>query len=355
MSSLHSFNIDKLKSDFQSILFLQNEVLTKKKVLVEKLAELKTVYNDLVKRNNKKIFLFCLDSFYFQYKCLMIEMENLSRYISLINNRMYGDYYKLYHIILLQTTESSIKPLTAEFKKYPPYKDLEPFYEYKMSDIIKIHADILRIVQYLHSHFADKEQKISNYQDTPHVGNSITSFIQTLEYENTLLYEQIGLYINYIGFFHVSQTQFLKKLFDRIQVFQLEIESDILSNHSSTSIKEQPALQDVSDTISTAPSLDSFFMLKAQEVPSEIELLLCQTEEILDQGEEIFSKWKLDLDPDLDPHPHANTEIEIETNTSAKPQIQIQMQIQHLEENEKEIENTDSDIQRIDQEDTEEK
>ena len=347
MSSLHSFNIDKLKSDFQSILFLQNEVLTKKKVLVEKLSELKIVYNDLVKRNNKKIFLFCLDSFYFQYKCLMIEMDNLSRYISLINNRMYGDYYKLYHIILLQTTESSIKPLTAEFKKYPPYKDLEPFYEYKMSDIIKIHADILRIVQYLHSHFVDKEQKISNYQDTPHVGNSITSFIQTLEYENTLLHEQIGLYINYIGFFHVSQTQFLKKLFDRIQVFQLEIENDILSNHSSTSMKEQPALQDVSDTISTAPSLDSFFILKAQEVPSEIELLLCQTEEILDQGEEIFCKWKLDLDPDLDP----NTEIEIETNTNANPQIQIQ--IQHLEENEKEIENTDSDIQRIDQEDTE--
>jgi hypothetical protein len=142
------------------------------------------------------------------------------------------------------------------------------------------------------------------------VGNSITSFIQTLEYENTLLHEQIGLYINYIGFFHVSQTQFLKKLFDRVQCFQLEIESDILSNHS------QPALQDVSDTISTPPSLDSFFMLKAQEVPSEIELLLCQTEEILDQGEEIFCKWKLDLDPN--PNPDTDPNIEIDTNTSAK-------------------------------------
>lgn len=344
MSSLHSFNIDRLKNDFQSILILQNEILTKKKVLAEKLAELKIIYNDLVKRNNKKIFLFCLDSFYFQYKTLMIEMENLSRYISLINNRMYGDYYKLYHIILLQTTEASIQPLMAEFKKYPSYKDLEPYYEYKMSDIIKIHADILRVIHYLHTHFVDKEQSISKYQDTPHVGNSITSFIQTLEYENTLLHEQIGLYINYISFFHVSQTQFLKKLFERIQGFHMEIENDILSNHSSTLIKEQSSLQDVSDTISTAPSLDSFFMLKSQEVPSEIELLLCQTEEILDQGEEIFSKWKLDLDTD----PDANTEID--TNTSAKPQIQMQIQIQnqHLEENEQIIENTDSDVQHID-------
>ena len=312
MSSLHSFNIDKLKSDFQSILFLQNEVLTKKKVLVEKLAELKLVYNDLVKRNNKKIFLFCLDSFYFQYKTLMIEMENLSRYMSLINNRMYGDYYKLYHIILLQSTESSIRPLMTEFKKYPAYKDLEPFYEYKMSDIIKIHADILRIIQFLHSNFVNKEQNISNYQDTPHVGNSITSFIQTLEYENTLLHEQIGLYINYIGFFHVSQTQFLKKLFDRIQGFQREIENDILSNHSST--KETPVIQDVSDSITNSPSLDSFFTLKAQETPSEIELLLCQTEQMLEQSEEIFCQWKLD-------EPFINSEKET-PNPENQPSIQ---------------------------------
>lgn len=293
MSSVHAFNIDKLKSEFQSILILQNEVLTKKRVLSEKLAELKLVYNDLVKRNNKKIFLFCLDSFYFQYKTLMIEMDNLSRYISLINNRMYGDYYKLYHIILIQTSESTLnidmRSLMVEFKKYPPYKDLEPFFEYKISDIIKIHADILRIVQFLYTHFIDKEQTICNYQDTPHVGISITSFIQTLEYENTLLNEQIGLYINYIGFFHTSQNQFLTKLFSRIQAFQYEIEHDILSNHTSSNDKDKDK-----DMILQTPSLDSFYILKSQETPTEIELLLCQTEQILEQGEEIFCKWKLE-------------------------------------------------------------
>jgi len=278
MSSLYLFDIEKLKSEFQGILQTYHEIIKKRKTLAVKLAELKTTYQDLVKHNTKKIFLFCLDSFYFQYKTLILEMDHLSRSVASINNRMYGDYYKLYHIILVQLSESNhdLRTIETDHNKYTPYKDLEPFHEYKMSDIISIHADILKLMNYLYTHFIKKSQTIVDYSNTARGGISITSFLHTLEYENTLVREQIGLYTSYIGFFHASQKKYLSKLFSKVQEFYTEIEDDILANHQHR--------QSTAAAIDTK-QLEEFYTL-AEEDPTEIELLLCATENLLDMDDE---------------------------------------------------------------------
>jgi hypothetical protein len=277
MSSLYLFDIEKLKSEFQGILQTYHEIIKKRKTLAVKLAELKTTYQDLVKHNTKKIFLFCLDSFYFQYKTLILEMDHLSRSVASINNRMYGDYYKLYHIILVQLSESNhdLRTIETDHNKYTPYKDLEPFHEYKMSDIISIHADILKLMNYLYTHFIKKSQTIVDYNNTARGGISITSFLHTLEYENTLVREQIGLYTSYIGFFHASQKKYLSKLFSKVQEFYTEIEDDILANHQH---RQSTAAIDTKQ-------LEEFYTL-AEEDPTEIELLLCATENLLDMDDE---------------------------------------------------------------------
>jgi hypothetical protein len=277
MSSLYLFDIEKLKSEFQGILQTYHEIIKKRKTLAVKLAELKTTYQDLVKHNTKKIFLFCLDSFYFQYKTLILEMDHLSRSVASINNRMYGDYYKLYHIILVQLSESNhdLRTIETDHNKYTPYKDLEPFHEYKMSDIISIHADILKLMNYLYTHFIKKSQTIVDYSNTARGGISITSFLHTLEYENTLVREQIGLYTSYIGFFHASQKKYLSKLFSKVQEFYTEIEDDILANHQH---RQSTAAIDTKQ-------LEEFYTL-AEEDPTEIELLLCATENLLDMDDE---------------------------------------------------------------------
>ena len=148
MSFLQKFNIDSLATNFTAILQLLQDIQTTKREIGEKLNSLKEIYNKLIKENNKKIFLFCLDSFYFQYKILIIEMENINRFISLINNRMYGDYYKLYNIIIIQCGQFNIdtREIASDAKKYPTYRDLEPFHEYDLEHIIGLHADILTVL-----------------------------------------------------------------------------------------------------------------------------------------------------------------------------------------------------------------
>lgn len=326
MTSLYLFNLDKLKSDFQDILKVQLDVQTHKTVIIKQIQDLKGVYNELVKHNSKKIFLFCLDSFYFQYKTLVIQMEDLCKHVTHINNRMYGDYYKLYNIILLQTAESNIdvRSVLTEFnKKYQPYKDLEPFHEYKLSDIMALHSDILKIMNYLFQHYSGKEQTVLNYADNTKVGASITSFLQTLEYENTLLREQIGLYVNYLTFFHTSQKVYLMKIYEKIQGFQQEIESEILVNHHGISKPVQTKCSFVGCermaqngasfcdihgpdsglinilTIEDETSLQRF-LSEEREEPSDIERLLMESENTLDLHSQLIDNIVLEPEDEID-------------------------------------------------------
>lgn len=333
MTSLYLFNLDKLKSDFQDILKTQLDVQTHKAVIIKQIQDLKGVYNDLVKTNTKKIFLFCLDSFYFQYKTLVIQMEDLCKHVTHINNRMYGDYYKLYNIILLQTAESNIdvrSSVTEFHKKYQPYKDLEPFHEYKMSDIMGLHADILKIMNYLFQHYSGKEQTIMSYSDNTKVGMSITSFLQTLEYENTLLREQIGLYVNYLTFFHNSQKVYLTKIYEKIQGFQQEIESEILVNRHGISkpvpkkcsydgcenlVQNGATFCDIhgpeSDsnlvnllTIEDETSLQKFLSVEPEEV-SDVERLLLESEKALDIHSQLIDNIVLEAEGEEEVFPVA--------------------------------------------------
>ena len=235
MSYLHFFNVDSLKQNFAKLIEIDKLIYEKKGIITENLNKLKNTYNNLIKHNSKKIFLFCLDSFYFQYKILNMEMENLNRFIILINNRMYGDYYKLYNIIMMQTKEKNIDlPNAPDTAKIPIYKDLEPFREYKIEDIQEIHMTILILLNDMYSYYSTAEKRKNDYSDNTNVGSSISNFLTTLEFENTLIREQMSLYINYIHYFHSSQQNYLAKLYTKMDMFQREIDEDILNNNRKT-------------------------------------------------------------------------------------------------------------------------
>ena len=234
MSYSQAFEIEKLKTSFDNIITLKREISKVKKVVTEKLNELKVVYNDLIKSNGKKIFLFCLDSFYFQYKTFAMEMEHIDRFRALMNNRMYCDYYKLYGIILAYIKENreDLDVDELELKTYPTYKDLEPFQEYKIDDIRDIHSNILLLINKLYLKSSVRSDDIEHYNEHHKVGFSISNFLNTLDYENRLLREQTTLYVNYISFFHISQKKQLNRLYTRMQDFYKEVDNNININRT---------------------------------------------------------------------------------------------------------------------------
>lgn len=256
MSLVHLFNLDSLASEFQTITNIINEITDKKILLNDNLQKLKNIYNSLIKNNNKKIFLFCLDSFYFQYKILNMEMENISKFIILVCNRMYGDYYKLYNIILVQINEKGfdIPEIATITKKHSVYKDLEPYAEYDITNISEIHGDILEVLDLVYRFYMTKEEKMHTYQESTKIGISIMNFIHTLEYDNVILREQIMLYFNYISFFHQIQKNYLNKILSKINSFQREIDEDIMQNQKQLPTHTQFIIENVLEECIVKPN-----------------------------------------------------------------------------------------------------
>ncbi len=229
MTSMHLFHMESFKSAFQTNIQLLVSILEKQYVVQGKLKELKNNYDKMVQNNKKKIFLFCLDSYYFQYKTLLVETENIDKYISMIKNRMYGDYYKLFSIIITEMSPLvKIDDYVCKQQKYTPYKEIEPFYEYPQNDVLELHQDILKLLNLLYKEYLQNEKKVIESNESG--GLYVENFIQTLNFENNIFKEKILLYVGYLHFYHKLQDKYLTGLFRRVDLFYKEIEENIITN-----------------------------------------------------------------------------------------------------------------------------
>jgi hypothetical protein len=212
-----------------------------------------------------------------------MEIDHIDKTRTMINNRMYCDYYKLYNIIINHIKESRIElsKEDLEIKSFPVYKDLEPFQEYKIEDICDIHDNILQLINKLHTQSTYKNDDINNYSENHRIGFSISNFLNTLEYENRLLQEQITLYINYVSFFHISQKKQLMRLFSKIQDFQKELEENINLN-----------IRFSIDDIDEEKQLNRFIVLdeevKIDSILDDSEFLIENTEKICNRIEKFI-------------------------------------------------------------------
>ena len=246
------YSLRKLHFNFEAILSIVKEMNLSKTVLSEKIAEFSTMYTELVKTNNTKIFLFCLDSLYFQYKSSMMDLHAMENNRKFIMNRMYCDYYKLYHLIISDLNEKRI--LILELKTYPKYKDLDILLEYNLDTIVNIHGEILDILYKLYEKLKTNKASIQEHMDTKTV-LSISNFLNTLKYENGILENQVILYINYLSFFHFSQKKMLIKLYSKMSEFNRDMEEymgfnriisidDISSIYSESNSREENEYSD---------------------------------------------------------------------------------------------------------------
>ena len=80
MADDHAFKMDKLKNNFDGILTLKRKVLQTKTEIHERLQQVKKMYTELMKQNTKKVMLFCLDAFFFQYKSFMMKLKILKNF-----------------------------------------------------------------------------------------------------------------------------------------------------------------------------------------------------------------------------------------------------------------------------------
>jgi hypothetical protein len=109
----------------------------------------------------------------------------------------------------------------------PVYDILNPFFEYSVDDISKMHGDVCLLLYTLIDYFNNNCDNIMAYTSKSQSGICISNFIKTLEYDNSILKDQIHLYLSYMDFFKSTQTKYLVKLLHKMELLKKEINDEI--------------------------------------------------------------------------------------------------------------------------------
>lgn len=220
-----------LKESFNGLVETKNDVIDVLSTLESRIYTLKNLYVKFIKSNSDSLFIFGLDSLHYQTKLIDIEYYDMRRIFLSISNRMYGEYYKLYKMIVEYILENVKKPhivkLIKDEKTYTVYNDLEPFKEYHFDMMKKIHDDIIVLLKELNTYLTVKESQLNTHKEKNECGLNIDNFVNAFKYNNSMLRENLALFVGYTMFFHKSHSKHLERFDKKIQLFLSQINSDI--------------------------------------------------------------------------------------------------------------------------------
>jgi len=222
--------ITNLKIEFNNISLIRSKIINIFESLKNKSDKLKLMYSEFIKHSNSQLFIFGLDSFHFQNKLIDLENDDMKRMFLAINNRMYCEYFKLYKIIVSYVNENINDKKILETIKgntFPIYKDLEPFKDYKFEITMEIHENIILLLNSIVSIVNNRENELSLHKSKQLIGLNIDNFVNSFNFEITIMKEKIHLFLSYIEFFHKLHNKYLKRFSNKIQLMFNHINSDI--------------------------------------------------------------------------------------------------------------------------------
>jgi hypothetical protein len=231
-------NLLTLKNNFNDIKNLRQSSINLMKSLAEKIDILKIIYDELL-NNNLDETETGLDSFHFQTKLIILELQNNQQMFKIIDNRIYGDYYKLFKILINYLSENiKNKNLVSQFenKDYKVYKDLNSLQDYEFSSTTEIYNDIVQIIDILHTELTEREHKLAMQKIKQESGLNIHTLTSKVNYNNNYLKNHIILFSDNIETFNSFHKRYLIRFLLKTKLFYGQINTDIKLEESRNSL-----------------------------------------------------------------------------------------------------------------------
>ena len=220
-------NLKKKKSEFENIKKFKDEIKDCFENIDNKIIKLKDVYNNFIKIDNN---LFGIDSISFRAKLIDLEFDHMKQTYIFINNRIYGEYFKLYKIIedYIKNNFKDKKIINTLLpdKQFVLYNDLEPFKIYEDNSIYDIFNTIIIILTELNSILSNKTLELKNTIQFNNIGADMNNLFFTIHSNNSQIYLQINLFISYIDQYYKLQYKNLDNFTNKVRLFLSEIKKD---------------------------------------------------------------------------------------------------------------------------------
>ena len=194
--------------------------------LKKKIKDLQTKFQTLSNKEVSQLFVYSLDSVFFQFYVCNIQMEHFSKIFDLIQNHIYCDLFKL-HRILCDYVENNIheKKIVALLNvgMYPVYKDLEKYKVYDIDVVIALYENISNIITAVQEccrvgtlHFNQHKLSIEN-------GFHYDKLLQTFQFNTKVVEEQVKLYYNFLKHSCNYHHEYLNKIHEKVAALYCEI------------------------------------------------------------------------------------------------------------------------------------
>ena len=235
-------NITALKNSFNDIKNLRENSINLMKSLADKIETLKVIYNQLMVSNIDETET-GLDSFYFQTKLINLELENYQNTFKIIENRIYGDYYKLFKKATKFLSDNEYiltlnKNIVQQFqnKEYEVFKDLNDIHNYDFNSTCDIYNDIIQVIDILHNELLEREHKLDLQKIKKQSGLYIDNLIAKVSFNNKYINNHIYLFNENVEIFNNFHKKYLTRFLLKIKLFYGQINIDIKIEESKNSI-----------------------------------------------------------------------------------------------------------------------
>ena len=178
---------------------------------------------------------FGIDSYGFANKLHKLQFDTICEMKRLIDNRIYGEFYKLRKMMLEFATQHIVGDVSAErlveisgkSTKYPKFKDIvdaETLYCFNLTT--DIFADIMSLLRLLMSHMEARNKQLEDSEARTKRGMNIHNLVSAYRYETNVLSEKISLYSRYVETFVSYHTKYVARVAEKITALNSQISTD---------------------------------------------------------------------------------------------------------------------------------
>jgi hypothetical protein len=303
-----------IKQQFIILVNKYNDINSLLDLLNDKKTHLNEVYKNIEKSHHENNFLFGLDTFSFQNKLIDTEYNNLIKYGSLINNRIYYDYYKLILLIKKDLDKNKIEIHSDLSNTVVKYNYLNIYKKYDIKTIERIFNKIIKLIIDTNDHLIRQQNELDNYTIKMNEGLDLNNFCSFYNYKNKVVKENIKLYTNYMLFFVKLHNKYITKLDMKTRLMYMQINNEIKTDKYNTNKTDnmKTMMTYLSDSTSTTSNSKSISSLSTDE--DESSNLLSDMMASITQDSPIISS--LEKQPKI----KIETESQTQTQTQSHPQ-----------------------------------
>lgn len=262
LSERGDLSFKELKTRFNGMKTLRSSILITIENIHAKLLRMDLLYEDMIRTvDNNQLYMIGLDAYYFQKQFFRMEYNHLLLYYSMIANRLYFDYYKLFKTIrqYIRSTMEDKKVLDTlkPFESYPVYDNLDIYKEYDFEQTSALYNDIVDVLITLGEYYLAQRFELQDHRVKRSTGLNIDHFIYTFENVVQEMSLKIHLYRRYMMYFIDLHTKYLHKFYTKAQLILQQLNQDIKidQNPTTSSTNEDDVPSSRPNSTSTTPDV----------------------------------------------------------------------------------------------------